>query len=339
MLRAVFAIGACLALSRGTLGQDGTSVASPIPLGPEARTHELMVGDPAPALAGGTWLRGGPVDRWQPGHVYVVDFWQTWCAGCIAEFPDLTRLQERYPKRLTVAAVAKPDRFDSLQTVREFVDGSEHMGFAALFDSAGDTFRSFMSDSGHRGLPTTFVIGPKARIAAVAQMSGASLEQIVGGLLDGSYDVSAAAESYRRRSVAGANYETFSELLNAHRYDEAKAFLELALRGPLHDSAGLMASVAFDIVDERADRRLRDLDLALRCARRAVELDGRDEWAVWTLAYVHAVRKEWDDAVSLQQRVVAMTNEIMRPRYQEQLETYQASARAARTPADASDSP
>ncbi|MFG0284045.1 MAG: redoxin domain-containing protein [Phycisphaerales bacterium JB039] len=325
----IIAVAAFLGLLQGAFGQGEPQPASPIPLGPGARTHELMVGDPAPTLAEGTWLRGGPIDRWQPGHVYVIDFWQTWCAGCIAEFPRLTELQQRHPQRLTVVAVAKADRIDSLETVREFVESSEHMGFAALFDDGGETFRRFMSASGHWGLPTTFVIGPEGRIAAVAQMSGMSLEQIVGGLLDGSYDVGSAADSYRRRRVAGANYATFSNLLNEHRYEEAAAFLGLALRGPLNDSSGLMASVAFDIIDDRVERRQRDLELALRCVRWAVEIDPQDEWALWTLARTHATRGEWEQAIELQEKVIAMANDVVRPGYQRQLEEYRDAARAA----------
>jgi thiol-disulfide isomerase/thioredoxin len=33
------------------------------------------------------------------GKVYLIDFWATWCAPCVAEFPGLTRLHEQYQRQ------------------------------------------------------------------------------------------------------------------------------------------------------------------------------------------------------------------------------------------------
>ncbi|MEM1422742.1 MAG: TlpA disulfide reductase family protein, partial [Planctomycetota bacterium] len=66
---------------------------------------ELTVGDPAPALTVGQWLKGEPVDAFENGHVYVVEFWATWCGPCIAGMPHLSEVQKEYGDRVTVIGV------------------------------------------------------------------------------------------------------------------------------------------------------------------------------------------------------------------------------------------
>lgn len=39
------------------------------------------------------------------GKVVVVDFWSTWCAPCMREFPNLVRLHRQYPDRVACMSV------------------------------------------------------------------------------------------------------------------------------------------------------------------------------------------------------------------------------------------
>src|SRR5262249_31400996 len=56
----------------------------------------LKVGDPAPVLSASKWLQGEPMKAFQPGKVYVVEFWATWCGPCLLFMPHLAELQAQY---------------------------------------------------------------------------------------------------------------------------------------------------------------------------------------------------------------------------------------------------
>ncbi|WP_311044150.1 thioredoxin domain-containing protein [Rhizobium sp. NLR4a] len=69
-----------------------------------AESHELLTREidmslgldsHAPPLEVENQVRGEPLKHFQPGKVYVVEFWAAWCGKCMTAMPSLMQLQHR----------------------------------------------------------------------------------------------------------------------------------------------------------------------------------------------------------------------------------------------------
>src|SRR5215212_692427 len=96
------------------------------------------------------------------GHVVVLNFWASWCDPCRAESPLLQRWHERLDKR--GATVLGVDVQDVSGDARDFV-AKYGLTYPMLRDGPGDV----RDEYGILGLPETFVIDPRGRVAAVAR--------------------------------------------------------------------------------------------------------------------------------------------------------------------------
>jgi thiol-disulfide isomerase/thioredoxin len=136
-------------------------------------TPTLKIGDPAPALKVMTWIKGQPVTRFEPGRVYVVEFWATWCGPCAAAMPHLSELQKKYAGRLTVVGIdareADAGKAD-LAAVKSFVDKKgDRMAYTVAMDDPlkMTVFGDWMTAAGSYGIPTTFIVDRTGKLAWV----------------------------------------------------------------------------------------------------------------------------------------------------------------------------
>ncbi len=65
----------------------------------------LNIGDPAPSLQVREWIKGRPIQRFEKGHIYVVELWATWCGPCIAAMPHLSALAREYKDKVTILGI------------------------------------------------------------------------------------------------------------------------------------------------------------------------------------------------------------------------------------------
>lgn len=159
-------------------------------VGLSAAQTKLNIGDPAPAFRPAKWLKGAPVTSFEKGHVYVVEFWATWCKPCKAAMPHLSELARKYRGQAEFIGV---DSFEptELPKVADFVkQQGTRMDYRVAADVAGaHTFPDWMTAAGEAGIPSTFVVGKDGRIAWIGHPNG--LDEILPKALDGTLDVSA----------------------------------------------------------------------------------------------------------------------------------------------------
>lgn len=94
------------------------------------------------------------------GKVVLINFWASWCAPCIEEFPALYRLAEEMPDTLAIVAVSADEKKDEL---RRFLDktGIRPDNFHIVWDEeksiSQDLFQTVR-------LPETVILSPEQRM-------------------------------------------------------------------------------------------------------------------------------------------------------------------------------
>lgn len=132
----------------------------------------LGVGKPAPPMSADSVVKGKAVTTFEPGKVYVVEFWATWCPPCVRSVPHLTELQKKHPEA-TVIGVAGSERPKAggpggEQGVKDFVkkQGSK-MDYTVVYDGDGTMAKTWMVPAKQRGIPCAFVVDGEGKISHI----------------------------------------------------------------------------------------------------------------------------------------------------------------------------
>ncbi len=229
-------------------------VLSTLPTWVIAAPDSLKVGDRAPAFHVASWLKGEPVQRFEPGRVYVVEFWATWCGPCRMAMPHLSALAAKYRDEVTVIGVDVKDNaaadttdLSYLGLVEDFVDAiGDGMDYTVAVDNpAQQTWQHWMDAAGLKGIPATFVVDRSGRIAWIGHpLNGLDLvvENILVGRFDPADDEALNAEIARERENTTALLLRFHELVEAKNSAEGVAIgEELLERYPMGRSVTLSA--------------------------------------------------------------------------------------------------
>lgn len=162
---------------------------------------ELRVGDKAPELQAGKWVQGAPVPTFKTNHVYIVEFWATWCGPCVRSIPHLNALWEESEDKGVI--VIGQDISDSDAAVSPFVKkmGANMTYRVALDDKSqeqkGAMLVNWMKAAGQHGIPTAFIINKEGRIAWIGYPMDLN-EELLNDIISDHYDLTKAAAEYSK---------------------------------------------------------------------------------------------------------------------------------------------
>lgn len=331
-------------------------------------TPTLTAGKPAPALSIAKWLKGAPVESFAKDRVYVVEFWATWCGPCIEGMPHLSALQAAHKDKLVVIGVSSEDESNPLTAAEEMVkQKGETMAYTVAWDQGQETQEAWFQAAGQDSIPCAFVVDGQGTIAWIGHPQW--LDLILPDVLAGKYEVEGlkgkitAIEKRMTRIFLASQLKpetalkemaelvkefpfltdqveigAFSLMLEEkHTVDAWPVGKRIVARAIASRSADLLNGVAWAIVNPETELPDRDLELAMLAAKQAVEFtDGKNYDILDTLARVHAMKGEWQKALEIERRALALVGEDdqeTRETMQATVEEYEAKAKGGAEPA------
>lgn len=186
-------------------------------------------GSPAPALDVKTWYKGKPVKAFEPGKIYVVEFWATWCGPCIDSIPHVTKLAKANTD-VTFIGVSIWEDEDSTK-IKKFIDDmgdkmDYNVGYSGNKTGMAVTW---MDAAAQNGIPAAFIIKDK-QIQWVGHPM--SMDKPLEEVKNGTFDVKGfkvkfdqQAEATRQQMAARAEVNSVRTLITAGKFADAKAKL------------------------------------------------------------------------------------------------------------------
>ncbi len=334
---------------------------------------KLDIGDPAPALDIQYWVKGVEMDRrgkftpvttFEPGQVYVIEFWATWCGPCRAGMPHLSEVAEHYAGQ-PVHVIGVSD--ESLPWVVAFLwkkdaDGqleNDRTRYTLATDPDRSTQRDYMEAAGQNGIPTAFVVGKDGKVEWIGHPM--AIEEPLASVVAGTWDREAfkkefeaqqklqeAMESAQERMAEAASNDDWGQVASIYdeliaiapdlvplkvqkvmillQHGDTDAAYEYAdeVSKAAWDDAGSLNAIAWTVVDDEQVKR-RDLDFAMKLADRANEITkGESPEILDTVARVHFEKGDVDQAIELEKKAVEKAESPMKEDLQKALDRYEA---------------
>jgi thiol-disulfide isomerase/thioredoxin len=158
----------------------------------------LNIGDVAPALQFTGWIKGSPIQKFEKGKVYVLEYWATWCKPCKAAMPHLSELARKYRQQVTIIGVDVHElKTTTAERVKFFVDSMGRQMDYLVASQDSNMAAAWFDASGEMGIPKSFVVDADGRIAWIGHPS--ALAEVLSQIVDGTWDMK--QESARRREA------------------------------------------------------------------------------------------------------------------------------------------
>ncbi len=143
------------------------------------------------------WLKGKPVEKFEKGTTYVVEFWATWCIPCKAAMPRLSKLASKYKNKAVFIGIDVWEQNvgmahrKSIKQIKEFVDSmGRQMRYRVAIQDSNLMEMSWLTASGEAGIPTAFIVNSESRLAWMGHPS--HLHEILPKIVKNDWDANEA---------------------------------------------------------------------------------------------------------------------------------------------------
>jgi len=298
--------------------------AVPKTTGQATNAMQSKIGDPAFSLKDLEFVKGNPV-KIEPGKVYIVEFWATWCGPCRTSIPHLTDVAHKYKdKNVVVVGISK----EKADRVKPFVEEQgAKMDYNVALDPTGNVNQGYMKAFGYSGIPHAFIVDTEGKIAWHGHPM-ADMEQVLDGVLAGNFDAAAyaikKAEEQAKYKAGRKTYQAyFEKIRSGATMEEARAIMDNWIDDA---SDSLLNSLAWQILTEVQEDK-RDIKLALDAAEKANSLaKGKNGAILDTYALALFQNGNVQEAIDTQAKALEAVkgNKRMEDDMQERLDQYRA---------------
>ncbi len=251
----------------------------------EAPTAALTIGSKAPDLKIAEWVRGQPVAGFEKGHVYIVEFWATWCGPCIVAFPHLAELQAEHAGKATVIGVniwENTEGEERAELVRAFVADHEEMAYTVALEEGAAMAETWMKAAGRNGIPSAFIVNGDGRIAWMGHPM--SMDEPLGKIIAGTHDIEAAKKELAEEQRTMTAYTAMRQALTQKSWDRAHEIAHALVNESFADNIGGLNAVGW-MLSSPEDATPACYKLARKAAQMANE---QTEWSEWALMSTYA---------------------------------------------------
>jgi len=299
----------------------------------------LKVGDPAPKLQVAKWVQGEPVKQFEPGKMYVVEFWATWCGPCRESIPHLNALYQKFKDKGVVVIGQDVSEEDDLGVPAFIKKMGTNMTYRVALDDKsqikeGAMNTTWMEAAGQNGIPTAFIVNKQGKVVWIGHPMTMT-EKLWTDILADKYDFAKEAANEAKMKEISTKLRT--AVMN-EKWDDANSLVDelakldpentispqfmkvnLLLMQKKYDEAYKAAGALSDAHPEEAKLQFamaqmissqpgldkRDLPLAEKMAERANKAtEGKEPAVLDALARIQFMNGKKDAAIATEQKAV-----------------------------------